>query len=70
MNSTTKFTNLANIDLNLLRIFETVYREGNLTRAAQLLHITQPAVSHALARMKEQFGEALFIRRSNRMVPT
>ncbi len=70
MNNSNKITNLANIDLNLLRIFETVYREGNLTRAAQLLHITQPAVSHALARMKEQFGAALFIRSGHRMVPT
>ena len=63
-------TKTTNIDLNLLRIFETVYREGSLTRAAQLLNITQPAVSHALTRMKEQFGQAMFVRNGHRMVPT
>ena len=61
---------VANLDLNLLRVFEVVYREGNLTQAAKQLFITQPAVSHCLMRMKEQFGAPLFIRSGKGMVPT
>ena len=58
------------LDLNLLRVFEVIYREGSLTQAAKQLCITQPAVSHCLMRMKEQFGEPLFVRSGKGMVPT
>ena len=58
------------IDLNLLSLFLTIYREGSLTRASQILHLTQPAVSHSLARLREQFDDPLFRRQGNRMVPT
>lgn len=58
------------LDLNLLHVFDTIYREGNLTRAARVLHLTQPAVSHSLARLREHFGDPLFSRQGNRMVPT
>jgi len=34
------------LDLNLLNIFITIYRESSLTRASEILHLTQPAVSH------------------------
>ena len=61
---------LTSLDLNLLRVFEVIYREGSLTRAATQLCITQPAVSHCLMRMKEQFGEPLFVRSGKGMVPT
>jgi len=41
-----------NLDLNLLRVFDAVMAERNLTRAAERLAMTQPAVSHALKRLR------------------
>lgn len=61
---------LNRLDLNLLRVFDTIYREGSLTRAARALHLTQPAVSHSLARLREHFDDPLFTRQGNQMVPT
>jgi DNA-binding transcriptional LysR family regulator len=61
---------LSEIDLNLLVVFEAIYREGNLTRAAKKLHLTQPALSHALARLREMFGDPLFARTARTMSPT
>ncbi len=58
------------LDLNLLHVFDTIYREGSLTRAAHSLHLTQPAVSHSLARLREHFDDPLFIRQGNQMVAT
>lgn len=58
------------LDLNLLHVFDTIYREGSLTRAAQALHLTQPAVSHSLARLREHFNDPLFTRQGNQMVAT
>lgn len=58
------------LDLNLLHVFDTIYREGSLTRAAKALHLTQPAVSHSLSRLREHFDDPLFIRQGNEMVPT
>lgn len=58
------------IDLNLLQVFVTIYREGSLTRASQVLHLTQPAVSHSLARLRDQYEDPLFLRQGNRMAPT
>lgn len=58
------------LDLNLLHVFDTIYREGSLTRAARALHLTQPAVSHSLARLRDHFDDPLFSRQGNRMVPT
>ncbi|MCL1479465.1 MULTISPECIES: LysR family transcriptional regulator [unclassified Marinobacter] len=57
-------------DLNLLQVFDTIYREGSLTRAAKTLHLTQPALSHSLARLRAWFNDPLFSRQGNRMVPT
>ena len=48
---------LSKVDLNLFVVFEAVYRTRNLTRAAELLFITQPAVSNALARMRKAFDD-------------
>ena len=39
------------IDLNLFVVFDAIYREGGVTRAAEKLHLTQPAISHALGRL-------------------
>ncbi|WP_404368975.1 LysR family transcriptional regulator [Marinobacter sp.] len=61
---------LNRLDLNLLHVFDTIYREGSLTRAARALHLTQPAVSHSLARLREHFSDPLFTRQGNQMVPT
>lgn len=63
-------TNIKNIDLNLFIIFEVVYREGSITRAADFLNLSQPAVSHALGRLRDRLQDPLFIRRGNEMVPT
>lgn len=61
---------ISRLDLNLLVVFLTIYREGTLTRAAALLHLSQPALSHALGRLRQQFDDPLFIRRGNRLVAT
>lgn len=58
------------VDLNLFRVFDTVYRAGSLTQAAAALHLTQPAVSNALARLRAQFDDPLFVRDGRRVVPT
>ena len=46
---------LRQIDLNLLLVFEALYRARNTTRAAEALHLTQPAVSNALKRLRDLF---------------
>lgn len=61
---------LATMDLNLLKVFEAVFRERHLTRAADALSITPSAVSHALRRLREHLGDALFRREGHSMVPT
>jgi DNA-binding transcriptional LysR family regulator len=58
------------MDLNLLVVFDVIYTERNLTRAAEVLHITQPAVSNALSRLRKSFDDQLFVRTSDGMVPT
>ncbi len=62
--------NISRLDLNLFVVFDAIYREGSITRAAALLNLTQPAVSHALARLREQLDDRLFERRGREMVPT
>lgn len=58
------------IDLNLLRLLEAIESHGSVTAAANELNLTQPAVSHALRRLREQLGDPLFVRHGNTMVPT
>jgi DNA-binding transcriptional LysR family regulator len=58
------------MDLTLLRAFVTVAREGNLTRAATHLHLTQPAVSLQIKHLQEQLGVALFTRTSHGLALT
>lgn len=62
--------NLRSVDLNLLPVFEAAYEEKSLSRAAGRLAMTQPAVSHALARLRVAFRDELFIRHSRGMTPT
>lgn len=61
---------ISRIDLNLFVIFDTVYSEGGVTAASQALHLSQPAVSHALARLRTLFGDPLFERHGRAMLPT
>jgi DNA-binding transcriptional LysR family regulator len=58
------------VDLNLFTVFEAIYREGNLTKAANALHITQPAISHSLAKLRESFDDPLFVRQGHKMIAT
>ena len=61
---------LKKLDLNLLKVFESLYVEQNMTRTADALHITPSAVSHSIKRLRECLGDPLFQRSNNRMLPT
>ena len=61
---------LANIDLNLLVVFDLLYQEQNTQRVALRLGITQPAVSHALKRLRHLLEDELFERTSQGLQPT
>ncbi|MBM2885695.1 LysR family transcriptional regulator [Chromobacterium phragmitis] len=58
------------LDLNLLQTLEALLEEGNVTRAAARLHLSQPAVSAQLARLRAQFGDPLLIPAPRGMRPT
>jgi len=58
------------IDLNLLELFDTVYRMRNLTATGVRLGLSQPAVSHGLAKLREMYGDPLFIRMQRGVAPT
>ena len=62
--------NIRSVDLNLLPVFEAVYEERSLSRAAVRLAMTQSAVSHAVTRLRAVFRDELFVRHSRGMVPT
>ncbi|WFQ78320.1 transcriptional regulator LeuO [Xenorhabdus sp. SF857] len=61
---------LRSVDLNLLTVFDTVMQMQNITRAAQALGMSQPAVSNAVARLKTMFGDELFVRYGRGIQPT
>lgn len=50
------------VDLNLLRTFVAIYEQASVTRAAEVLRVSQPAVSHALTRLRSRFADRLFLR--------
>lgn len=58
------------LDLNLLRVFDAIMTEQNLTRASNLLAMTQPAVSNALKRLRDTLGDELVIRTAHGVRPT
>jgi len=58
------------IDLNLLSVFQEVYRERQISSAARRLGLSQSAVSNALARLRRSFGDELFVRTASGMQPT
>jgi len=62
--------NFRSLDLNLLRVFDAVMAEGSLTRAGEALSMTQPAVSHAMRRLRDTVGDELFVRGAYGMRPT
>ncbi|MDE1148344.1 MAG: LysR substrate-binding domain-containing protein [Azospirillaceae bacterium] len=61
---------LTRIDLNLLHVFDALYRERQVTRAGRALGLSQSAVSNALARLRGHLQDELFIRTPDGMVPT
>ena len=61
---------ISSFDLNLFVILNAIYTEGSLTKAAEVVGITQPAVSNALSRLRERFNDDLFVRTGSGMVPT
>ena len=63
-------TNFRTLDLNLLKVFDVVMVERNVTRAAARLAMTQPAVSNALRRLRESTREELFIPSATGVTPT
>lgn len=58
------------LDLDLLRVLVAVYETGSLTRAAARLFVTQPTVSYGVGKLRDAFGDPLFIRSASGMLPT
>ena len=58
------------VDLNLLKAFDALIRERAVTRAAGRIGLSQPAMSHALSRLRSLFADDLFVRTPNHMEPT
>lgn len=61
---------VSRLDLNLFVVLNAIYTEGNITRAARSLNLTQPALSHALGRLRAVFDDPLFVRQGSAMMPT
>ncbi len=62
--------NISRIDLNLFVVFDAIYTEASITRASEVLALSQPAVSHALARLRTLVDDPLFVRTGHTMQPT
>ena len=65
-----KMNDLRRIDLNLLVVLDALLSEQQVTRAAERLHLSQPAVSHALARLRDMLGDPLLVRAGAGLVAT
>lgn len=63
-------TNIDGLDLNLLRLFDAIYRLRSVSRAAEALDLSQPAVSQGLMRLRLAVGDPLFVRAPGGMRPT
>lgn len=61
---------ISKVDLNLFIVFEAIYAEGSITRASLKMNLTQPAISHALNRLRQLFDDPLFERQGHVMAPT
>jgi DNA-binding transcriptional LysR family regulator len=62
--------NMANIDLNLMVIFDSIMQEQSITAAAQRLSMTQPSVSNAVSRMRHVWKDPLFVKQGRGIRPT
>lgn len=62
--------NMATFDLNLLKVLDALLREGSTTAAGRRVGLSQPAVSAALARLRDALGDPLFVRRGPRLEAT
>ncbi len=62
--------NIRTVDLNLLRVYLSIWETRNLTVSGDQLALTQPAVSHALKRLRDLFNDPLFVRTPDGMQPT
>ena len=62
--------NISKIDLNLLVYLDVLLRERNVTRAAEELSISQPAMSNSLRRLRDLFDDPILVRTSDGMTPT
>lgn len=62
--------NISSLDLNLLKTFEALYEEGSASRAGLRLGITQSAVSATLKRLRQWYGDPLFVRTGRGLMPT
>src|SRR5580658_8406202 len=61
---------ISRIDLNLFVVFKVIYERESISRAAEQINLSQPAVSHALARLREIVSDPLFVRSGQRITPT
>src|SRR5690554_6803098 len=62
--------NLRSVDLNLLVVFDAIFRAGNISVAAQQIGMSQPAASNALTRFRSLVGDPLFVRNPTGVTPT
>ena len=62
--------NFRQLDLNLLRVLVAIHRTGSVTLAGKALSLSQPATSNALARLRDYFGDDLFVRARSGLKPT
>jgi DNA-binding transcriptional LysR family regulator len=62
--------NLRNIDLNLLAAFDALLRERSVSRAAERMFMTQPAMSHSLSRLRQLLNDPILVRSGSDMKPT
>src|SRR5689334_5932332 len=64
------FNNIRRMDGSLLLVFHELLREKRATTVAERLGLSQSAISHALARLREIFGDPLFVRKPHGLAPT
>lgn len=63
-------SDIRHLDLNLLVVLDALYKERSVTRAAERLALTQPTVSGMLKRLRDTFGDDLYVRTSHGVMPT
>ena len=61
---------ISRTDLNLFVVFEAIYSQGGVTRAAEVLNLSQSTISHALGRLRDRVDDPLFVRQGQRLTPT